>query len=248
MNVLPNIFDKYERNARLFPAVLLLLPVVVAVAATLPVFEQAIAKYVTASIVLLAGAYAIMLMVRQGGRAIEPELWDSWEGAPSTRFMRWSDETFSDEWKKVAHKAVASALKIKLLSRKEEGEDKGKADKLISDAFAQVKSILKLEQPDGDHQVHNTEYGFTRNLLGSCFLGIVIAFGASAWCGYFWYRENDAIAAVGCIVSAVILAGFFLAKIFWLPKATKLAADRYAEKAWTTFIELKRDSAGGKKK
>lgn len=248
MNLLPNIFDRYERNARLYPAVLVLLPVIVAVFCTIPSFPQTTTTCVIGGLILVAGAYALMFIVRQCGRTIEPSLWEGWKGPPSTRFMLWSDGTFSDEWKAVGHKTVLSALGIKLLTKKEEQSDAGRAARLIADSFVQVKSVLKLEKPEGDHQIHNIEYGFARNLLGSCFLSAGLATGAAAWCGFFWSRENDTWAAVGCALSVVLLIVCVAAKFSWLPAATKLAADRYAEKAWTTFIELKRDKAGGKKK
>jgi len=245
---LPDIFDKYERNARLWPALIVISPVLLAVAATLPTTGQGMAQYAVAAALVVAGLYALMQVVRHLGRAIEKSLWASWGGPPSTRFVLWSDSTFSSDWKEIVHSVVSSSLSIRFLSPDGEQENPSHAAKLIGDAFAQVKSVLKMEKPDGEYQTHNAEYGFARNLLGGCIPGAVLAGLSALWCAWFAWSEKDAWSLAGAVASASLVLAFLGARLLWLPSLARIAADRYAEKAWTTFVELKRNSVKGKRK
>ena len=237
----PNVFDKYERNARLWPALSVISPIALAVATTFPAMGPGIAQYAVAVGMVLAGLYILMQVVRHLGRSIEESLWASWGGPPSTRFVLWNNPTFSEDWKKVVHSVVSSALSIHLLSPEDEKEDRSRAENLIRDAFAQVKSALRIEKPDGEYQTHNIEYGFARNLLGTSVLGAVLAGICAVWCAVFAWLQNDTSPLIGCFANVVLLVAFLIGKFLWLPSLTKLAANRYAEKAWTAFVELKRD-------
>jgi hypothetical protein len=241
MSFILNPFDKYVRVARVYPALIVGSPVVIAAAATMPTLpSHTITSHAVTVSVLLAFLYAMTHVVRAAGRKIEEALWDSWGGPPSTRMMLWSDATMSDQWKENAHATVGAALSISLHSKRKEPHNLGDARKLIADAFAQVKTILDLEKPDGKHQVHNIEYGFARNLLGaSSPIGVVIALLAAAWCGAFLFIEQSWWPVAGIAVCLILGVHFWLAKKFWLPNLVKISADRYAEKAWTIFIEIR---------
>jgi hypothetical protein len=242
MSLIPNVFDKYERVARVYPALILTSPAIVAAATTMPTLpSQTITNHAITAAVLLALLYALTHVVRAAGRKIEKSLWDSWGGPPSTRMMLWSNGMMSDQWKENAHAIVASALSLSLHSKKKEAHNLDDAKKLIADAFAHVKTVLDLEKPDGKHQVHNIEYGFARNLLGASFpIGVVVCVLAAVWCAAFLLIEPPSwIPVVGALVCAVLGILFWLAKRYWLPGLVKISADRYAEKAWTTFLEIK---------
>lgn len=241
MSIIPNFFDKYERVARVYPALIVGSPALVAAALTVPTLpSQTMAGNAVTVAVLLAVLYALTHLVRSAGRKIEKALWASWGGPPSTRLMLWSDETMTDQWKESAHAVVLAALSVSLHSKRKEPHHPDDAKKLIADAFAHVKTILDLEKPDGKHHVHNAEYGFARNLLGaSSPIGVVISLIATAWCGVFLFIETPWLPGVG--VAACLLMGvlFWLAKRYWLPHLAQISADRYAEKAWTIFIEIR---------
>lgn len=241
MSLIPNPFDKYERTARVYPALMVGSPVLVAAAMTMPTLPSpTITSNAIIIAVLLAFLYTMTHAVRAAGRRIEKQLWNSWGGPPSTRMMLWSDTTMTDQWKENAHAIVLSALSIELHSKRKEPHNLDDARNLIADAFTQVKTILDLEKPEGKHQVHNIEYGFARNLLGaSSPIGVVIALIAAAWCGAFLFIERSWLPVGGIAACLILGLLFWLAKRFWLPNLVKISADRYAEKAWTTFIEVR---------
>jgi len=241
MSLIPNFFDKYERVARVYPALIVGSPALVAAALTMPTLpSQTITSNAVTVAVLLAVLYALTHLVRSAGRKVEKSLWASWGGPPSTRMMLWSDTMMTDQWKENAHAIVLTALAVTLHSKRKEPHNLDDAKKLIADAFAHVKTILDLEKPEGKHQVHNTEYGFARNLLGaSSPIGVVISLIAAAWCGVFLFIETTWLPVVGIVACLILGVLFWLAKRFWLPHLVQISADRYAEKAWTIFIEIK---------
>jgi hypothetical protein len=242
MATIPNVFDKYERVARVYPALIVGPPALVAGATTIPTppTQTWTASTITAA-VLLAMLYALTTIVRMCGRSIEPSLWNSWGGPPSTRMMLWSDPMMSDAWKEKAHALVKTAINIDLHSKRKESHNQDEAKKLVADAFSQVKTILDIEKPEGKYQVHNIEYGFCRNLLGASWpLGVGISIASAAWCVAFSLVEHQvALPLIGIISSLLWGVLLLLGRRLWLPVSVKLCADRYAEKAWTTFLELR---------
>lgn len=227
--------------ARLYPTLIVGSPALLAAALTVPSLPSPTmtGNAVTVA-VLLAFLYALTHLVRAAGRKAEKSLWAGWGGPPSTRMMLWSDTTMTDQWKENAHGVVLAALSVTLHSKRKKPHNPEEAKKLIGDAFAHVKTILDLEKPDGKHQVHNIKYGFARNLLGSSSpLGVVIALLSAAWCGAFVFIETTWLPVVGIGVCLGLGLLFWLAKRYWPPHLVQISADRYAEKAWTIFIEIR---------
>ncbi len=119
MSPIPNFFDKYERVARVYPALIVGSPALVAAAFTMPTLpSQTITGNAVTAAVLLAVLYALTHLVRAAGRKAEKSLWASWGGPPSTRMMLWSDTTMTDQWKETAHGVVLAALSVTLHSKR----------------------------------------------------------------------------------------------------------------------------------
>lgn len=85
---LPSL-DKYWFQARLAPAILTILPVVVAVALLLP--ANLTVSLPIAGVVGLALAFAVSDLARRLGRGAEARLYRRWGGKPSTHLLRHSD-------------------------------------------------------------------------------------------------------------------------------------------------------------
>jgi hypothetical protein len=241
MATLMDFFDKYQRVARVYPALIIVAPAIVAAATTIPTLHtQTWTAHAVTVAILLALLFAFTNIVRTCGRNLEPSLWNSWGGPPSTRMLLWSDATMSEAWKEKAHGVVKESVGIELHSKRKESHNQEEAKKLICDSFSQVKTILDLEKPGGRHQVHNIEYGFCRNLMGACWLGMGLSAASAVWCGAFFLIERqERLPLVGLAVSLIWCLLLLLARRIWLPVSVKLCADRYAEKAWGTFLELR---------
>ena len=95
--MIADIFDKYGRQARLFPALLTLFPVFITVAVWVPALYQ-----LGAGLVAIATACGLLTALahfsRTRGRIVEKKLVREWGGLPTTIWLRRSDENL--EWEK----------------------------------------------------------------------------------------------------------------------------------------------------
>jgi hypothetical protein len=137
--------------------------------------------------------------------------------------------------------AVTQEFGITLPTSEQEKKDLKSSDKAIADAFGRVRGFLRLSDPTGVWQKNNIEYGFCRNLLGGRMLWASVAAGSLMVA--IWHSAanhlgflNPAV-VVSCL--SLVTAGY----VGWLilPKATKRTAERYAELAWTTFLQVSKD-------
>lgn len=103
--VLAQFGDRYDRNARLAPALLVLLPAVVAIIA-LYGKSLGILGTVVSTIGLCGGWVMLADWARSRGKATEQALWRKWGGPPSTQVLRYKDETFDDLSKSRYHKVL----------------------------------------------------------------------------------------------------------------------------------------------
>jgi len=80
MNPLDLITETYNRKARLYPALLLITPIIVT-AVTLFSVKILEAKSIVASIGSIGGAFLLTQLARDAGKKREPLLFNIWENA-----------------------------------------------------------------------------------------------------------------------------------------------------------------------
>jgi hypothetical protein len=165
------LLDSYNRQARLYPALITILPVLLLVATWLPalasVGELAISIAAACGVLFLLADYA-----RTKGKALEKRLLKKWGGWPTTAILRFRDDTLSPEVKNRYHRFLSKQRSIGALpTALEEQSDPARAD----GRYAAAVSWLK-EQCRGDAftlvDKENTTYGFRRNLAGLKMVGI----------------------------------------------------------------------------
>jgi hypothetical protein len=238
--MIDKFFDEYELKARIAPSLIVALPLLVDAVYFAPTLST-LSMFAASSICTLAVIYGLGLFIRAMGKQCEPVLWRQWDGPPSTRLMRSSDTFFGVGLKNSIRSALAQEFAVTLPTSAEETKNPTGADRAIADAFERVRSFLRLLYPKGIWQKNNIDYGFCRNLLGGRPLWAGIAMAASILA--IWRTEvigsgflNSAV-IVSCLsVVCAVYVGWCL-----LPSATKRIADRYAELAWTTFLQLSED-------
>jgi hypothetical protein len=234
-NYFPSFFDKYEMKARLAPAILMLLPLVLPLRVALSPEAIGWAETLVIAIPVL---YAFTLLVAMLGRRVEPRLWKKWDGPPSTRFCRWRDEQMGKQRKTLLHAAVAQHLQIELYSPQKERARPDESDRIIADTFRQVKEILRRRDPTGLWSIHNANYGFARNTLASATWGGILSLIAAIVCGCIWLQTDDRMVFAGVWVAIGLAAIFLVCRLWIMPTVAKLHADRYAECAWETFLVI----------
>ena len=99
MNLNQLVSDPYNRRARLQPALLIVLPVLVIALLLFPDAETRAAT-ILGVIAYFGGAAFVAQQARELGRKLEPKLYDEWGGKPSVALLRHSDATISSVTKK----------------------------------------------------------------------------------------------------------------------------------------------------
>lgn len=159
-----SVFDHYSFRARLQPAFLALVPLAVSVMA----WAQPGTKWVTALWSLLGAAgFTVFLanVARNRGKSIEPKLWESWGGTPTTQLLRHRGEAnpaLRERW----HQQLAKLLGRPMPTPEEEAENPNAADALYEAGTRLL--IGKTYDAKSYPFVYrdNVNYGFCRNLYG----------------------------------------------------------------------------------
>lgn len=233
------MFDPYEIRARVFPAILVSVSPVITGIAILSLLQDSpnfILRFLGGGSVVAVFIYLMSFVVRFYGQKIERQLWEGWDGPPSTRFLRWRDSTFDDELKQKLHIAVKQVCGINLSTKEDEEKDPISADKRISQAFMQVKAIVRRDDPNGLWHSHNAEYGYHRNLIGSRNLWLFLTFAGTLTCGVFWNRSSNDSLLFGLVMNIILLISTLLLGWYFLPRSAKNTSDRYGESIWNTFL------------
>src|SRR5256885_15055345 len=90
MHPMDVVMDSYERKARLYPALLLVAPVVTTGAAVLGT-TISVLQALGAAVVAGGGAFLLSQLGRDAGKEREAGLFDRWGGLPSVAIFRHRD-------------------------------------------------------------------------------------------------------------------------------------------------------------
>lgn len=227
--MLRNVLDKYERKARLAPAMLTVLPiaVLVAVIATTAGFPALAA--VAAAAIEFGVPVAMSNYTRSAGKAIEARLWASWGGPPTTARLRHRDSENEFELAAIHAKLQQLVPEVVLPSREDERISPDEADRRFD---ASVKAAIPRlrDNPVGRLLFEeNCAYGFWRNSLAlrPVALGLAVLGGiTTAAVALVAARSGDpfGLAVVGTVAEAAVW-------LYWRslgPTTVKRAAAAYA--------------------
>ncbi len=183
-------------------------------------------------------------IVRDRGRRLQPALWESWGGSPTTRRLRWRDTPDSRTVARL-HERVEAALGQRLPTEDEEERDPADADRRYEEA---VSALRERTRDKGRFPLvfeENMEYGFRRNSLGLRSIGGVVA--ATALIASITLLIVDAGGAASRFGRWGTSAALALALlIFWWRAATpdwvRRAAEIYADRLFEAVHNLSRVS------
>jgi hypothetical protein len=234
--------DRYQIQARMAPALIVLLPLIFALPfVLLGLFGSVpdpLLSFGVIAVLALVVVYALSFWVQHLGREKQDELWAGWGGAPTTRMLRWRDRTLLDEKKRRMRDKAQQISGVTLLSETEEKERPEEADERIDHAVAQVRRSVRRNDPNDLSSAHNAEYGFCRNLLGSQILWVVTSVLSTLICAGFWFfHEKNGWFVAGMVVSAVFVLVAAASGWYLLPRVTKRYADRYADSLLGSFLD-----------
>ena len=235
--------DTYTFRARVQPALVVALPLGFLLFALLPGHHF----FVTAFFGLLgtAGGTAIFAQIgRDRGLKNQNQLWESWNGAPTTRLLRHrlspGDNPISDTLRRRIEHWWGKPLPTK----QEETEDPISADAIYREVTLDLIDATRDESKFPLVLAENTNYGFRRNLWGLKPWGLSLAIPCTvlAWTIFAttisgrpwptpWWDilvnpDSTAMIRLAVSITNTAFTAFWLAKAN--PKWIKPVADTYA--------------------
>ena len=226
--------DYYELKARIAPAIFLSVPVLLTLW-TCYKEEFTGLSDIFKGIISLAIVYVFSIIVRALGKKIEPELWESWGGAPSIQIVSWKNKIIGDELKGLYLQAVRERLKLPTPTREDEEANSTRAADLIKQAFKGIQGVIRQKDKDGLWSIANADYGFARNLSGSRILWLTISAVMAIISAYNLYSQFSNPILIGLVGNAVMVFASIYVGWYVLPQYTKQVAFRYAEHSWESF-------------
>lgn len=231
MNPLNFVTDAYDRQARLYPALLLISPVV-AVLVTLTAANFTGFESLAVGIVGMGGAFLLTQLARDAGKNRAPKLFDLWGGLPSIIIFRHKDSRLDAITKLRYHKKLAILVKeAKAPTPQDEQADPTAADEV----YSAWSNYLRVNTRDAKkHPLlfqENVNYGYRRNVWGLRPVGIAFSLLAASISYLFIYlhhKETGSIdrsqLATGLFATVMLMLWIFRFTSTWV----KIPADEYA--------------------
>jgi hypothetical protein len=234
-------FDTYTIKARLIPALLVILPIVLAVLAWFP--DEVMSWGTLWGLIGLCGGTSLLAQIgRDLGRNKEPNLFEAWGGKPTNWVLRHQDTT-NRVLLAHRHKKLQNLLPdLKIPTLEEEQTDPETADEVYEacTTFLREKTRDQKKFPLVFEELCN--YGFRRNLWGMKPLGITASsIGTLSVIVLIFVHLSvkKLLIPPFAIVCGIINLLFMLTWIFWLtPDWVKITAEAYANQLLASCEDL----------
>ena len=232
-------FDRYTWQARVLPVYLMAAPTVLAIAATLPEgLNLPLAG--GSAIVFVPLSYFLSQIASDFGKRLEPALWESWGGPPTTRFLMHDNDEFNRATRERVHERLR-VLGLDIPTADQEEADRPRALELYASAVDELRRLTRDKNRFLLVYTCNAEYGFRRNLLGLKVFGVTLALVAIAgisWAVVHEWRTTSILAPVSA-VSLLVTVCILLAWLVGVRRAAvRITADRYARYLLEAALDL----------
>lgn len=241
-DIVSKVTDRYERPARLYPALLALLPLLTLIMLLYGPKATALTGAVTV-VISCGGLYLTTNLCRESGKRLEEKLYRAWGGKPTTQLLRHRDPTIEGVTKRRYHEFLAGKINVSFPDKDREASDPAAADDIYQSGIRWLLNHTRAEDGRRFDLIfkENVAYGFRRNALGVKPLGLILAIGSLLWVllaeevvlnpnGRF--IDMAAVSRIpepalaSLIVSAVMVVTWFL---FFTKASARTAAFTYAE-------------------
>lgn len=211
------ITDTYNRQARLYPALLLILPIVIGIVVFFPELVKS-AQLLAVSSLGIGGAFLFTQLTRDAGKKREPELFHSWGGMPTIVIFRHQTKFIDDISKRRYHSKLALLVDgTRAVTQEEEELNPKEADKIYNSWSDYLRSKTRDPKIFGLLLKENINYGFRRNTLGVKPLGVTLSIVSLSVCFLTlicsWRSgvQIDLISIIGTVI--ILLLCFFWCRI-----------------------------------
>ena len=246
--------ESYTFRAHMLPMLVVVLPMGLLALAFLS--KQAIFASIFLTLLATFGGYPLALGGRALGHRKQSDLWNSWDGPPTTRLLRHrhipGDITLAPGLRLQVEQWAGYALP----THRQEEEYPVSADAKYEAVVASLREATRDQNKFPLVLDGNASYGFRRNLLGLRVIGIPIAFTAALlplvvllltvwgrhWPDPWWnvlVSPDVTVLPWFAVAAANTLLVFFW--LFWVrPSWVKSSANAYAIRLFESVRELRR--------
>jgi len=233
MNAMKVALDSYERKARLYPALLVLAPVVATAVAALGT-RISILESLVAIAIACGGAFLLAQLARDAGKKGEKHLLKQWGGLPSVSIFRHRDGRLDAITKARYHVRLAGLVQgTRVVSPAEEQADEVAADVV----YTAWSNYVRVRTRDSIKYSllfkENVNYGFRRNVWGMRVVGLLVSLACAVIDGWRVYQLRKTTGLISEeFVGALAIALVFL--LLWAFRFStewvRLPANAYAER------------------
>jgi hypothetical protein len=243
--IFEKLLDPYEVKARLFPGLLVLLPMILFLA-LLYGTKSPMVVGLSAVLAACGGPYLLSSFVRTWGQRAQNRLYREWGAPPSTIILRHRDSTLPQQTKLRFHDLATSRLRIAMPSAEDERRDPACADQAYGAAADALRPLTNNRKTFPFVFKELVAYGFNRNAHGSRWVGVSVAAAtavvtvlhANALRLHQPYWDLSALdtAHIVVLVAAVSLATLWCAH--FTAGTVKLAGFSYAKRLWEALEKV----------
>jgi hypothetical protein len=230
-----NLFDKYTRRARVYPVLLVLLPLLLVI---ISVFPDGFAGMST-MIALLAWAglsYLFGNLGRDLGKNCEADLYEQWGGKPTIKYLRYRSASNLEYLNHLHAKLHEKFPTIEMPTPELEIVNPEKADNIYD---LLTRRLIELTRDQTLFRIlfnENCSYGFRRNVFGLKVVGVIVAvIGVLLGLVAIYVSSFAPITAVVTIVDLILLT-------FWVAIVNsnwvRIPAEAYAERLFASIESL----------
>lgn len=233
MSILNLVSERYDREARLYPALLLVAPAVITGVSLFSTKLSGLQSLV-AALFGFGGAFLLTQLARDAGKNREPDLYQLWGGMPSISIFRHAHKRLDSVTKARYHEKLATLVNgAKAPSPEEEKADPAAADEVYSAWSHYLRSNTRDTKKYSLLFQENVSYGYRRNVWGLRPIGIAVSLLCAVVAGgHLWFTHKGTGQIDQELVGAGVVSLIFLS--LWLFRFTsewvRVPANAYAER------------------
>jgi hypothetical protein len=184
---LTSLFDAYGRQARLFPGLLTVFPVLLCALAWFPELLSSIGSTLLTICSSCGLLYGLSSLARTKGKQVEERLLKTWGGWPTTLVLRHANGDLDAHTRQRYHTFLTNHAKLTFPDAAAEERNPAAADAVYASAIKWLKERTRSKEY-ALVEKENAQYGFRRNLRGMKGYGVALC----------------RLALVACISSVII--------------------------------------------
>lgn len=225
--------DEYTTKARIYPSIIIIIPFLLFtiycdIDNLKDIFSNLLAVKIvgniTISIVLL---FLFTQLNRFLGKFLfEKNMYNNELDMPTTKFLLFSNNILSKEYKMKLRKKILLDFEIHLPSKESEGKNLDKAKQQIVEAVGLIRQKVK----DGRLLLqHNIEYGFARNLIGGSIIGVLMSIFNAI---YFYGINNNLLVWISIFLAIIFSSLLLLHRVI-----INHLGNQYAQRLFQEYLE-----------